>query len=390
MSPPTRRQALIAGASTLAITGCIGGSDRALPVAPIGEWDQRAHDARNTGASDVEVPSSVDAVWDQGEAHLADPVISDELLFSVSNEATALNAQSGELRWDSDLDGKASHTPALLNDKLFVATKEPPHQQLLALHREDGSKEWVESLPAPAGGAVTAIADPHLITVPLGSSALLAYDPQTGDQLWQEAIVGARKTAVIDDTVYVTGYQQDGETGVLRALEVTDGSRRWETELDHPDTPPIVTNEGLLVGDGGTLAIYDATNGTHKRDLGTFGERIHPEPAVADDTVFVPVEGGGLEAVTIGDGSVEWRNDVPVTADTGVTLGQETVVAPVTNLPGDDHAGIAAFQQSDGSRRWGYPIEGFHAGASTSAVLADGAVFYSSNESSGVVALGDL
>lgn len=107
-------------------------------------------------------------------------------------------------------------------------------------------------------------------------------------------------------------------------------------------------------------------------------------------TAFVPAAGSELTAIAIGDGSVEWRIDGPVTSDTGVTLGQEAVVAPVTNLPGNDHAGIAAFEQSDGSTRWKHAIEGFHAGASTSAVLADEAVFYSSNESSGVVALGDI
>lgn len=146
------------------------------------------------------------------------------------------------MQWDVDLDGKADYTPALLDSKLFVATNEPPSQRLIALRREDGSKEWSTSLPAPTGGAVTAIADPPLVTVPLGSS-LLAFDPETGHQLWQEDIISARKTAVVDDTVYVTGYQQDGDTGVLRALEESDGSLRWGTQLDHPDSAPIMTAE---------------------------------------------------------------------------------------------------------------------------------------------------
>jgi len=94
--------------------------------------------------------------------------------------------------------------------------------------------------------------------------------------------------------------------------------------------------------------------------------------------------------VSVADGELRWRADAGVVADTGVGVGRDAVVASVTNRREYSLAGVAAFERSDGTVRWEHPVEGFDAFPTTPPTLADGAVFYASNESSGVVALGDL
>lgn len=382
-----RRRFLAAGAGTLAaLAGCFGGPDRSLPEPPTGEWRQSAHDARNTGAAGVAVPPRGTPAWDNGEAHIAAPLVADGTVFSVANEATALDARTGDQQWRTDLPGKADHTPALDSDRLIATTD----QQVVALAREDGAELWSTSLPRPADGAVTVVADPPLVTVPVADTGLLAYDSRTGDRLWRDSTISASAAAVADGTAYFTGYKQDGDTGVLRGVAATDGSRLWETDLDHPDAPPVVANDGVLVADGGTLAVHDPADGTRRRPLGTFGDRIEEIPTIDDGTAFIASGEGALVAVSVADGSTEWRVDSRVTAGTGISVGREAVVAAVTDLPESSLAGIAAFERSDGTTRWEHQIEGFDAYASTVPVLAAGAVFYTSNESAGVVALGDL
>jgi outer membrane protein assembly factor BamB len=138
------------------------------------------------------------------------------------------------------------------------------------------------------------------------------------------------------------------------------------------------------VVDPGTLAVHDPATGERRRELGSFGERIDVAPAVADGTAYV---GGddGLAAVSLADGTVEWSADVTVTAGTGRTVGRDAVVAPVTDGPG-----VVAFERSGGGRRWEYQIDGFDAAANTSATLTENAAFVVTNDSTGVVALGDL
>lgn len=386
-----RREFLaISAGAAVAVAGCLGESGRTLPVDPTGDWTHHAHDAWNTGAADVAVPDRGNRAWDAGAASVAAPLVDDGIVFSVSATATALDARSGDQMWEVDLPGVADRTPALADGQLHVATDE----QLIALGREEGEELWSIDLPRPARRPVTVDTAASVVTVPLAAqqnvSGLIAYDVGTGDDMWTDETLAARTAAIADDVVYVTGYKQDGDTGVLRGLDVTDGTQLWERELDHPDTSPVVADAGLLVGDGGTLAVHDPSDGTRQRTLGQFGDRIEALPSVTADTAFVSSYEGDLIAVSIPDGERRWQRDAGVVVDTGVSVGRDAVVAAATNLPEANLAGIVAYERGDGAVRWEHAIKGFDAYPSTPPVLADQAVFYVSNDSSGVVALGDL
>lgn len=381
--------AVSAGAAA-AVAGCLGESGRALPVDPTGDWTQYAHDAGNTGAADVAVPERGNRAWDAGAASVAAPLIDDGIVFSVAETATALDAKSGDQVWEVDLPGTAEQTPALADGRLLVATGE----QLVALGREEGEEQWSIDLPRPARRPLTAGTNPSLVTVPVAAqqdaSGLIAYDTETGDQVWTDETLAARTAAIADDAVYVTGYKQDGDTGVLRGLDMTDGTQLWERELDHPDTSPVIAEAGLLIGDGGTLAVHDPSDGARQQTLGQFGDRIESLPAVTAEAAFVSSYEGNLVAVSISDGERRWQRDSGVVSAAGISVSRDAVVAAATDLPDANLAGIVAYEQGDGTVRWEHAIEGFDAYPSTPPVLADQAVFYVSNESSGVVALGDL
>lgn len=64
--------------------------------------------------------------------------------------------------------------------------------------------------------------------------------------------------------------------------------------------------------------------------------------------------------------------------------------ASATNLPAATLAGIVAYELTDATVRWEREIGGFDTYPSTPPVLADSPVFYVNNESSGVVAVGNL
>lgn len=386
-----RREFLAASAgAAVVLAGCSSDSGRALPGDPSGDWTHRAHDARNTGSASVTVPARGTPAWDTGVGGTAAPLVEGGTVYAVASAATALDAETGEQLWRVDLPGRAEYAPALTDELLVVATD----QRILGLGRGDGSEQWSVELPRPAGGPVTVAADPPLVTVPLvarrGAAGVLAYDSETGDRLWEASTLSARATAVDDGTMYTTGYKQDGNTGVVRGLSATDGERVWERDLDSPGPSPVVTDAGVVVADGGTLAVHAPSDGTRRRSLGDFGDRIETVPAVADGTAYVTSAERALVAVSVADGETLWRADAGVVADTGVSVGRDAVVASVTNLREYSLAGVAAFERSDGTVRWEHPVEGFDAFPTTPPVLAEGAAFYASNESSGVVALGDL
>lgn len=382
-----RRAFLAATAASVGtIAGCFGKSNQALPNKPTGGWLQQAHDSSNTGASDVAVPDQGNQAWDAGDAGSIEPLVADGMVYSVGASATALDAQTGELEWEHDFSAQTGPTPAVLENQLLIPVK----QRIVALDRGDGSEQWSLSLPRPAEQALTA--NPEIITVPLaarrGETGLIAYDATTGDRLWGHPTLAARTTAINGDRVYVTGYLQDGDTGVLRALSVAEGTLLWETELDHPDTEPVVADDELLVPDQGTLAVHDPADGTRLRSLGTFGDRIGTPPAVSDGVAFLGTRSQEIVALSIDDGSMIWQQSGSATR--GISAGRESVVISGESLPEASLAGLAALDRSDGTVQWEHQIEGFDAFPSTAPVLADRAVYYTSNASSGVVALGDV
>ena len=383
-----QRRAFLAttAASVGAVAGCFGTSNQALPNDPTGDWPQQAHDSRNTGASDVVVPDRGNQAWDAGDAGSIEPLVADGMVYSVGASATALDAQTGDQEWEYDFSAQTGPIPTVTETHLLI----PAEQQLVALNRSDGSEEWSRSLPRPAEGALTA--GSSIITLPLsarrGETGLIAYDATTGEQLWGHPTLAARTTAINDDRVYVTGYLQDGNTGVLRALSTADGSLLWETELDHPDTEPVVANDELLVTDQGTLAVHDPADGTRLRSLNTFGDRLGTSPAVSNGTAFLGTRSQEIIALSLDDGATIWQQSGSATR--GISVGRESIVISGESLPEASLAGLAALDRTDGAVQWEHQIEGFDAYPSTAPVLADGAVYYTSNASSGVVALGDV
>lgn len=391
-----RRAVLAAGGVGLAaLAGCLGsfgGPSRSLPSTPTGTWRQYGRDARNTGAAPVTVPQRGTPAWDSGDALEAAPLVREGTVYGVASEATAIDGESGEEVWRESLPGRAEDAPALFEDRLVVAAG----SELVALGAADGTRRWSEPLPGPAGGrtttgALTLATDSPLVTVPVAEVGLVAYDPREGKRRWRTDLRGTRTAAVVGDTVLALGYRPASDDAVLRGLAASDGTLRWERAVALPTgaPPPVVSEAGVLVGAADGLAVHDPTDGRRLRTLAAVDGRVRVAPAVADGTAYVAT-GQALTAVSLDDGSREWRAEVSVATDTGVAVGGETVVAATTEVPDGSAPGVVALDRSNGTTRWTHPIEGFDVVVSTPPTVADGAVFYASNESTGVVALGDL
>lgn len=380
-----RRQFLAASGAALGVlVGCSSRTNRSLPTAPTGTWRHRGHDAHNTNRGAAAVPARGSVAWTAGDVGDATPLVADGVVYTAASTVSALDAQTGETVWEHALPSDVSATPALSQSTLLVPTAD----HLVALDAADGSHQWATPLAQPAGTAVTASAG--RVVVPLPDRGLVAYDTDGGERRWRDVTLGSRQPAIADGVVYTTGYRDDGNTACLRALNAADGSRRWTTDIDHPDTPPVLTDAGVLVGAGGALVEFDRSTGRRRRVLEPVGEAVREPLAVGDGTAFVTSYDGAVVAVSLADGTRRWRVDADVMAGTGISIGRAAAVASVTSHPDTDAPGVVALDASNGSLRWAHPIEGFDAAVSAAPVLADGAVFYPSSDQVGVVALGDL
>lgn len=274
--------------------------------------------------------------------------------------------------------------------------------RIVAFGRDDGSEQWETPIEGVPLGPVTSAPDNQVGILPIerpkhheAVGELVGFELFTGEQRWTAPLRVSSRTAppaVYDGQVFGVGYTEE-DTPVIRAFHLTDGQIQWEQELDDPETPPVVTQSGVFVGDRGVLLQY-----THSGDAlnSIAGNSNNGAPiraiAVGDETAFVLSE-DGLFAITVSNSERQWHVDATPQAD-GICVGQDSIVAPVSSDEFDlDTAWpcIAAFSRSDGTVQWYHAMDdAFDPVISAPPVIADGAVFMMSNTSSGVTALGDL
>jgi len=399
----SRRRLLAATGSVAALSGCLNlfaDDDRALPESPTGTWQQAGHDARNTSASDVTVPDRGTPAWNGGGATTIPPLIAGETVYAVGDALTALDAKTGDQEWQTELDSESSRVsstqPAIAGEHVLFASE----GQLRSFDVEDGSERWGESIDGAPIGPITVDPDNEIGIVPFerpktGEAVmeLVAFAVSSGETEWTAPLLASVLTtppAISDGRVFAAGYARD-ETPVIRCLEAERGEFLWERELDDIMTRPVATEDRILVGDGGSLAIYDPAGGERLASMEIEGREIQGI-AVDDGTAFV-LSDDGLVALSVSDSSERWFVEGDPHAD-GLAVGRNSVVAPLTGDTFDLDTPwpcIAAFDRSDGATQWYYAIdESFDPAIGAPPVIADGVVFAMSNKQSGITALGDL
>jgi outer membrane protein assembly factor BamB len=325
-------------------------------------------------------------------------LVADGTVYTVDDVLTALNARTGEHRWQTDLDIEESPNsatrPAVAGDRLLLAS----NGRLRSFDTSDGSERWKRDVTGSPARPMTVAPDQRMGFVFLRRpeqerppSELVAFAVESGETEWTAPLTSLRNPpAVVGDSVYVAGWAGP-ETQVLRRLELDNGRRVWEREVENSTTPPVGTDTGVLIGEGADIRLYDRSDGKRLGSLSVPQGQIRAL-AVDDGTAFVLAE-AGLLAVSVPDGSEQWSRSgkSDYAQANGLAVGRETVVAPVFPEPLDASPSIAAFDRADGTPRWHYAIdEAFSPTIVAPPVLADGAVFVMSNTENGVTALGDL
>lgn len=295
----TRRDVLRTGGAALAATTFLAGcssscpdSDRPSPekrvgirdspagpfdAAPSGSWPELHGNAANTGYADAGPPDgAVTLRWrtdlslpdtDSGGLSASSPVVRDGLV-AVADSARvhALDVTTGAHRWQSD--------PISPTDR-------------------DTIYEYEANTATPAIGADG--------TVYVGTTdGVVALDATDGQVRWRfDDLARAGAPTVVDDTVYVAG------SVTVAALAVSDGRERWTRQIAwDPALDPPAVGDGVVVvpADGATVGL-DAASGDQRWRADV---TAHTYAVVDDGTAFVGNGSGGLHAIDLATGEIDW------------------------------------------------------------------------------------
>jgi outer membrane protein assembly factor BamB len=205
----------------------------------------------------------------------------------AGERVVALDAASGDLRWERDVYGQVLDHVAFSAGFYAVVATEAGMVYLLG---DEGTGSWKWQLPARPTSPPTAGPDSIFVNCRDGRTHALAaetdgadgWDVDTG---WVEHGIG-----LFDSLVVLAG------NGALRAFDADSGDRRWQHGIgDWRHTAPAVGRDTVFVG-GDRLRALDPTpggdpdGGPALRFEREFAGRVGPGPVLDDGTLYVIAE----------------------------------------------------------------------------------------------------
>ncbi len=203
------------------------------------------------------------------------------LYVHFGHQGTACLTTSGEIVWkNQDLTYPPVHgnggSPALVGDHLIFSCDAARDPFVAALNKDDGSLAWKTprnvkvsrtfSFSTPLAivvGGKTQVVSP-------GSGAAIAYDPNTGTEIWRarygEGYSVVPRPVFGHGLVYLSSGFDNASTLAIRpdgTGDVTDSHIVWSTDKRAPLTPSplLVGDEIYTVSDQGIMTCADAKSG---------------------------------------------------------------------------------------------------------------------------------
>jgi len=175
----------------------------------------------------------------------------------------------GSERWRVTVDGGGPSSPVLASDE-YVFFRHPRTSGPWSLSVSDGQRDFedAEYTPTPLpyhSPSPQAYRDGTLYNAETFSGTIEAMTPPAPpfDAIWNrrwQPTDGGFLLAVDDEAVYLATGTDSGP--VLRSLSRSDGTERWRHSIGAPQSPPVVTEETLLVDTAEELRCLDPSDGT--------------------------------------------------------------------------------------------------------------------------------
>ncbi len=392
-SPITRRKALAVGLS--AATGSV-----VLPrrwfMEPVEStetvertaWPMERHDPARTGYTQADGPTEKPAVaWQTtvGDDHSFRGLVcsSEQVYLSTYDKLLAVDAETGELQWQTNRLGTLPWTdglhpwndgtlsiqapPALSNDRLFIVSG-TTRTVLYAIDPADGSPLWgYETNFSPDETLVT---DTTVYFSSLGDEPLVAVDATAGLERWKtEAGTGVHPQAYAQGYVVGPVLGRDGQFG---AVEASSGSVEWTRDIDNSDLSrgPCITNDTVYCGTG-TLHALNVDDGSIRWRRTVVESDTDLRPVSDGPTVYLAL--GGHDQVLALDGQtgdVQWRKQIH-----GLLGGRTATLTDETLYVVLEH-GVVALDKVTGNERFRVQVGEDHVSTSITASVLAGSTLY--------------
>jgi outer membrane protein assembly factor BamB len=262
------------------------------------EWRYDAGGRETYGGGAWGQPAKTDGRLLVGVSHSEETDV-DPNSEAFTHRVVALDAETGEKDWATDVDGMVWTGPEVVGDTAVAATEVG---SVCGLAVGDGSQRWRTEVGENVWQDV--FADESAVYAASSDGRVAALAPDSGAERWTASVSGGISATERDAETFFVGT---GRGGVL-ALSQSEGEPRWrvsgEENGDADEAPGIADlgSDGSLVyvfDHRGTVRAFDAANG-ERRDRfrvaeKTWDDRCGWSPryhrgsglALGDDELFV-------------------------------------------------------------------------------------------------------
>jgi outer membrane protein assembly factor BamB len=244
------------------------------------------------------------------------PAATEDSVYAADHEGliASRNRLTGEKRWEAETELPFSAGPALSKDKLIFGTRDA---EVAAFAVADGALLWKTAVSS-AVLALPAVAD-GVVVVRGSDGRLTGLDEKNGTTLWSHErnapllAVRSKGGPVIAGELVVDGFGG----GKLTALRLKNGQPEWESLV------------ALAHGRTEVDRLLD----------------INATPVVKNDTLYVSGYQGGVAAVSLRDGEVQWRQE-KLSTHTGLTGTRRSL------FMSDSASDVWRLEMRDGGDLW--------------------------------------
>ncbi|AGB38700.1 outer membrane protein assembly factor BamB family protein [Natronococcus occultus] len=300
-------------------------------------------------------PGSLETAW--AADHDGSVAVADGVVYATTEDGVvALDAADGEPVWETD--AVAASDPAVAGDGVYLCGEE-----VVALDRSDGNVRWESSLEPTEWTSSHTVAHDGVYVVADGS--LYALDIEDGSVRWRRdgaAFVpsfGANRPkdyAFTTGTAAANGVVYAGTRGGLLAFDPETGDEVWREQrqyMGRRDNEIFATSEAVLVEGYTTVdcGIHDPETGEYR---GPAPMESPAEPAVGTD-VHLADSGQAFAAGSIDGGGERWQVSGRLTYGQGVICGDTVYVYLRSNGDPNEvphHKELVAFDKHDGTENW--------------------------------------
>jgi len=216
------------------------------------------------------------------------------LYVATHRETLALSLDDGSVLWRADVGTTRFGSPAVVDDTVYVSSG-----GVTALDAETGEPRW----DSDSNGNALAIADKVYGYGHFDGTESIAAFTHDGDEAWRTEVAEVAATpTVADGTVYVAK-----RNGKLTALDAADGSVEWRAEIEWGVySSPAVAEDRVVVsaGNGDEALGIDTETGEVQWRFETGLSTV--APTVVGDSVIVHGDGYHLLDLETGERLRHW------------------------------------------------------------------------------------